>query len=44
MAGKWMKWGLAGLVALVVAYAWIDGGQADLREFRMAVRVPGNGA
>ena len=41
MLGKWMRWGLAVIVALVMAYAWIDGGEEDLHDITMPVAIPG---
>lgn len=41
MAGKRIWWGLAALVVMAVAYAWIDGGEVPLRTLNERVPIPG---
>jgi putative cell wall-binding protein len=44
MAGNWRKWALAAIVAVIVVYAWIDGGREDLRQVTIPVAVKGGAA
>ncbi len=41
MTGRRMGWTAAALVALVLVYAWIDGGEEPLRPMVDPVDVPG---
>ena len=41
MTGSRKKWIAGVLVALVLAYAWIDGGEEPLRPIAEPVAVPG---
>lgn len=34
----------AGVVAILVIYAWIDGGETDLQDVTVPVAMPGYGA
>jgi hypothetical protein len=36
-----LLWGLGAAVLLLIAYAWIDGGEQPLREIAQPVAVPG---
>jgi hypothetical protein len=36
-----LLWGLGAAVLLLIAYAWIDGGERPLREISHNVAVPG---
>ena len=40
MTGARMKWIAMALVALVLAYAWIDGGEEPLRPIAEPVSLP----
>lgn len=44
MAGNWRKWGLAVIAAIVIAYAWIDGGSEDLEQVTVPVAIAGDPA
>lgn len=40
MRGKWTLIGLAALVLLLLAYAWLDGGREPVRPIVQAVPLP----
>ncbi len=40
MHRKWLVWIGAGALALVIAYAWVDGGRRPLREMSQDVAIP----
>jgi hypothetical protein len=42
IAGNRRKWALAAIVAIIVVYAWIDGGSEDLRHVTIPVAVKGD--
>ena len=42
MTGRRMGWMAAALVALVLVYAWIDGGEEPLRPMVDPIEVPGS--
>lgn len=41
---NWLLGGLAAAVLLLLAYAWIDGGERPLRTISQPVAVPQSGA
>lgn len=41
MTGARMKWLAGAFVALVLGYAWVDGGEEPLRSIAQPVAVPG---
>ncbi len=41
MTGRRMGWMAAALIALVMAYAWFDGGEEPMRPIAEPIDVPG---
>ncbi len=42
MAGNRIIWALLAVTALILVYAWIDGGSSDLRMIRQPVAIAGD--
>ena len=44
MAGRIAGWVLTGAIAIIVLYAWFDGGEEDLRVIRKPLAISGGAA